>query len=106
MTDWIEGYRGRPVVFGTCLVLARRWELPVWGVRAAAVVLLLVWTLLSIAGYIVVSLLLPETRGTAKQGLKDFGAWCVEVGGKLVRLFRAWMRRAEYRDGTTDGSPY
>lgn len=95
MTDWIEGYRGKPVVFGTCLVLARRWALPVWGVRAAAVVLLLVWTLASIAGYIVVSLLLPETRATTTQGLKAFGTWCVEVGGKLVRLIRAWTRRAE-----------
>lgn len=95
MTEWIEGYRGKPVVFGTCLSLARRWELPVWGVRAAAVVCLLVWTLASVAAYIVVSLLLPETRTGTRRGLRDFLAWCGEVGGKLLRLFRAWSRKTE-----------
>lgn len=95
MPDWIDNYRGQPIVFGTCLHLARRAGLPVWGVRAGAVILLLVWTLLSIAAYIVVSLLLPETRATAKTGLRDFFAWSREVGGKLVRLFRAWTRQTE-----------
>jgi phage shock protein PspC (stress-responsive transcriptional regulator) len=58
----LEGRPGQPIVLGVCQAVSRRSKLPVWGVRLATIVLALIWTLPTLAVYVVSGFFLAETE--------------------------------------------
>jgi len=93
---WIREFRDESFVFGLCLAVARRAECSVWLVRGIAVLALLMWPVKATLVYLALALIMPTTRAESLEGLRQFGAWCQEVAGKLWRL--AQLKFAEARE--------
>lgn len=58
----LNGRPGQPIVFGVCKTLATRSGREPWTFRLAFIVLAVFWTLPTIAIYIFLGMLLPETK--------------------------------------------
>ena len=62
----LDGRPGQPILFGVCRTLAARWGVEQWKVRAGALIIGAVFTLGTLAAYIVLGLVLPETEGRTR----------------------------------------
>jgi phage shock protein PspC (stress-responsive transcriptional regulator) len=63
----LNGRPGQPIVFGVCQALSRRFDREPWVFRAAAIVLMLLWTLPALAAYIVAGLVMSETESRTRR---------------------------------------
>jgi phage shock protein PspC (stress-responsive transcriptional regulator) len=97
----LNGRPGQPIVFGVCRALSDRFSIEPWIFRLAAIVLALVWTLPTVAAYIVAGLVMAETESRTRQ---FFSGLAVIIREKVERC-AAGLRgcggngNREYRNG-------
>ena len=63
----LNGRPGQPIVFGVCQALSQRFDKEPWIFRAAAIVLLLLWTLPALAAYVIAGLVMAETENRTRR---------------------------------------
>lgn len=63
----LNGRPGQPIVFGVCKALSDRYGQEPWIFRLAAIALTLLWTLPSVAAYIILGLALKETEDRTRR---------------------------------------
>ena len=89
----LNGEPGKPIVLGVCKTLAARFNLEVWFVRLATIVLGVFFTFATLAGYILIGLLMDETSDRTKslfEGLSIyFKEMVAKLGGILENIFNS-----------------
>jgi phage shock protein PspC (stress-responsive transcriptional regulator) len=58
----LNGRPGQPIVFGVCKALAARCGCDTWITRGSAIILGVIWTLPTLAAYILLGLFMKETE--------------------------------------------
>ena len=84
----LNGRPGQPIVLGVCKTIAERAGLEPWIVRAAAIVLGLFFTLLTVAAYIVLGFTLKETELRTRQFFSGLAVLIREWTEKLFDTVR------------------
>ncbi len=88
----LNGQPGQPIVLGVCKTLAARLDQEVWLIRLAAIVLGVFYSLITLAVYIALGLIMEETSHRTKSLFEGLGIWFREfthkVGNKFDGLFR------------------
>ena len=80
----LNGQPGQPIVLGVCSALAKRFDQQPWVFRAAAILLGVFYTGLTLAVYIVLGLVLSETEARTKGVFQGLFISIREVVEKLV----------------------
>lgn len=93
----LNGRPGQPIVFGVCKALATRCGCEPWLTRAAAIVLGLIFTLPTLAAYIVLGLALKETETRTRGFFSGLAVIIREWSEKLIRNSRDTVRSSGYR---------
>ena len=87
----LAGRPGQPMVLGVCQAFAARYKQQTWGVRLAAIVAGVIWTLPTLAAYILLGFLLSETETRTRGFFTGLGVVVREASekifGSLGRLF-------------------
>ena len=87
----LAGRPGQPMVLGVCQAFAARYKQQAWGVRLAAIVAGVIWTLPTLAAYILLGFLLSETETRTRGFFAGLGVVVREateiVFGSLGRAF-------------------
>ena len=84
----LNGRPGQPIVLGVCNTLAQKFDQEVWIFRAAAIVLGVFFTFVTLAVYIVLGFLLSETAERTKGLCQGLCIWAGELWDKAVSVFR------------------
>jgi len=97
----LAGRPGQPMVLGVCQAFATRYRQPAWGVRLATIIAGAIWTLPTLAAYIVLGFLLSETETRTRGFFTGLGVVVREtsekVFGSLGRLFGSDSRHTRSR---------
>jgi len=80
----LNGQPGQPMVLGVCKTLAKRFDLEVWFVRLAAIVLGAFFTFATLVVYILLGLFLEETAARSKSLFEGLGIWFRELTEKVA----------------------
>lgn len=94
----LNGQPGQPILLGVCSALARRFDKEPWIFRAAAIVLGVFYTGLTLAVYVVLGLMMTETEARTRgvfQGLFISIRECVD---KCIESCRGLLGAGEERD--------
>jgi len=87
----LEGRPGQPIVLGVCRSLAGHMRREVWIVRLVVVILAFLWTLPTLAGYVIAGFLMSETERRTRDFFSGLAVLARETGEKLTtalgRLF-------------------
>lgn len=97
----LNGREGQPIVLGVCSVLATKFDQEVWIFRAAAIVLGVFFTFVTLAAYILLGVLMKETEERTKGIFKGLGIWCQEACDTLAELFRDLFGNSPRGNGTS-----
>lgn len=84
----LNGRPGQPIVLGVCKTLAARFDVEPWVVRAAAIVLGLFFTVITIAAYVVLGFTLKETELRTRQFFSGLAVLIREWAEKLFGTVR------------------
>lgn len=84
----LNGRPGQPIVLGVCKTLAARFDVEPWIVRAAAIVLGLFFTLITVAAYVVLGFTLKETELRTRQFFSGLAVLIREWTEKLFGTVR------------------
>jgi len=82
----LNGQPGQPMVLGVCKTLAQRFELEVWFVRLATLVLGAFFTFATLVAYILLGLFMEETGARTKSLFEGLGIWFRELTEKVANL--------------------
>ena len=93
----LNGRPGQPIVFGVCKALATRCACEPWVTRAATIVLGLIFTLPTLAAYIVLGLCLKETETRTRGFFSGLSVIIREWSEKLIRNSRDSFHSGGYR---------
>jgi phage shock protein PspC (stress-responsive transcriptional regulator) len=105
----LAGRPGQPMVLGVCQAFASRYQQQTWGVRLAAIIFGVIWTLPTLAAYILLGFLLSETENRTRGFFSGLGVVireaCEKVFGALGRVFGDDSKniRPGIRNGTRNG---
>jgi phage shock protein PspC (stress-responsive transcriptional regulator) len=87
----LAGRPGKPMVLGVCQAIATRYKQQVWGVRLGTIIAGAIWTLPTLAAYILLGFLLSETETRTRGFFTGLGVVAREasekVFGSLGRFF-------------------
>jgi phage shock protein PspC (stress-responsive transcriptional regulator) len=87
----LAGRPGQPMVLGVCQAFATRYKQQAWGVRLVTLIAGAIWTLPTLAAYILLGFLLSETETRTRGFFSGLGVVAREgsekVFGSLGRLF-------------------
>ena len=97
----LNGREGQPIVLGVCSVLATRFEQEVWIFRAVAIVLGVFFTFATLAGYILLGLLMKETEERTKGLFRGIGIWAQEAADKCTGVCRDLFDGNSRHNGTS-----
>jgi phage shock protein PspC (stress-responsive transcriptional regulator) len=97
----LNGTEGQPIVLGVCSVLAKKFDQEVWIFRAAAIVLGVFFTFVTLAAYILLGFLLKETEERTRGVCKGLCIWLKEICDKCVELFRDLFGHSSRSNGTS-----
>ena len=89
----LNGRPGQPMVLGVCRTLAERISQEPWIVRAAAIVLALLWTGPALAAYVLLGVALPETGERTRGVFKGLFIWLQECVEKVLACCQAIFDR-------------
>jgi phage shock protein PspC (stress-responsive transcriptional regulator) len=103
----LAGRPGQPMVLGVCQAFASRYQQQTWGVRLAVIIAGVIWTLPTLAAYILVGFLLTETENRTRGFFSGLGVVMRETCEKIFaalgrafggdgRSFRSGSRNADY----------
>ncbi len=84
----LNGRLGQPMVLGVCSSLAKRFEKEPWVFRAAAIVLAVFYTGLTLAAYILLGLFMKETEERTKGVFQGLCVWAREACEKIIDFCR------------------
>lgn len=84
----LNGRPGQPILLGVCKTLAQKFDMEVWIFRAAAIVLGVFFTFVTLAGYILLGLFMKETEDRTKGVFQGLCIWAAECWDKCVDSFR------------------
>jgi phage shock protein PspC (stress-responsive transcriptional regulator) len=97
----LEGRPGQPMILGVCQALATRYKQQAWGVRLVTIIAGAIWTLPTLAVYILLGFLLPETETRTRGFFTGLGVVAREgsekVFGSLGRFFDSDRRHSGSR---------
>jgi len=79
----LAGRPGQPMVLGVCQACASRYHQQAWAVRLAAIIAGVVWTLPTLAAYILLAFLLSETETRARGFFTGLGVVVREASEKV-----------------------
>lgn len=79
----LNGEPGQPIVLGVCKTLAARFNQEVWLIRLAAIVLGVIYTFATLAGYILLGLFMEETSSRTKSLFEGLAIWFREILEKI-----------------------
>ena len=79
----LNGEPGQPIVLGVCKTLAARLGQEVWLIRLAAIVLGVIYTFATLAGYILLGLFMAETSNRTKSLFEGLAIWFREILEKI-----------------------
>jgi phage shock protein PspC (stress-responsive transcriptional regulator) len=97
----LNGREGQPIVLGVCSVLASRFEQEVWIFRAAAIVLGVFFTFVTLVAYILLGVFMKETEERTRGLFKGLGIWAQEFCEKLVTFCRDLFGTNRPSNGTS-----
>ncbi len=80
----LNGQPGQPMVLGVCKTLAARFDLEVWFVRLAAIILGVFFTFTTLVVYILLGLFLEETAVRSKSLFEGLGIWFREFTERVA----------------------
>jgi phage shock protein PspC (stress-responsive transcriptional regulator) len=87
----LNGEPGQPIVLGVCSTLAARLGQEVWLIRLAAIVLGVIYTFATLAGYILLGLFMAETSNRTKSLFEGLAIWFREtldkIGNRVSEIF-------------------
>ena len=84
----LNGRPGQPIVLGVCNALAQRFGQEAWVFRAAVIVLGVFFTVFTLAAYVLLGLLLPETEERSKGVFRGLVIWLrewIDRGAEALR---------------------
>lgn len=79
----LVGRPGQPMVLGVCQAFASRYKKQAWIVRSVAIITGLIWTLPTVAVYIVLGFMLSETESRTRGFFTGLGVVLRETSEKL-----------------------
>jgi phage shock protein PspC (stress-responsive transcriptional regulator) len=79
----LAGRPGQAMVLGVCQVLAVRFKQQTWGVRLAVIILGVIWTLPTLATYILLGFLLSGTESRTRGFFTGLGIVLRETSEKI-----------------------
>jgi phage shock protein PspC (stress-responsive transcriptional regulator) len=89
--DALNGRPGQPIVFGVCGTLAEKFNQEPWVFRAAAIVLALFFTLVTVGAYIVLGFALKETESRTRRFFSGLAVlireWTEKLADSLRNIF-------------------
>jgi phage shock protein PspC (stress-responsive transcriptional regulator) len=88
LKDNLNGRPGQPIVLGVCLALARRLDQEPWLIRAAAIVLGVLFTMPTLLAYVLAGLLLEETADRTRGAFQGLLVTLREVTEKIIQAGR------------------
>lgn len=80
----LEGRPGQALVLGVCQSLAERFGQETWVVRAVAIVMGVLWTLPTLAAYIILGFLMKDTENRTRRFFSGLGVILRETAEKVV----------------------
>ena len=97
----LNGRPGQPIVLGVCKTLARRFGQEPWVFRAAAIVLGVFFTFATLAIYILLGLMLPETEERSKGVFRGLALSMREWIDRLAEMGREIINGPSQRNGSS-----
>jgi phage shock protein PspC (stress-responsive transcriptional regulator) len=79
----LNGEAGQPIVLGVCKTLASKLGQEVWLIRLAAIILGVIYTFATLAGYILLGLFMAETSNRTKSLFEGLAIWFREILDKI-----------------------
>lgn len=79
----LAGRPGQPMVLGVCQAFAVRYKQEAWGVRLATLIVGAIWTLPTLAAYILLGFLLSETENRTRGFFSGLGVVLRESSEKV-----------------------
>jgi len=95
----LNGRPGQPVVFGVCKALASRMGCESWITRGAAIILGAIWTLPTLAAYILLGLCMKETETRTRGFFSGLRVVVREWTEKFIRSSRNTFHSDGYDGG-------
>ena len=80
----LAGRPGQPMVLGVCQAFAARYKQQAWGIRLAAIVAGVIWTLPMLAAYVLLGFLLSETETRTRGFFTGLGVVARETSEKIL----------------------
>lgn len=97
----LNGRPGQPIVLGVCKTLSERFGQEPWVYRAAAILLGVFFTFATLAGYVLLGLLLPETAERSKGVFRGLGLQIREWVDRLAEFGREIINGPTQRNGNS-----
>ncbi|MGD2129500.1 MAG: PspC domain-containing protein [Lysobacterales bacterium] len=88
--DSLNGRPGQPIVFGVCKSMAERFGREPWVFRLVAIILALVWTIPTVAAYVIAGFVMRETEVRTR----TFFSGLAIVIREQVDKGAAWLRNS------------
>jgi phage shock protein PspC (stress-responsive transcriptional regulator) len=97
----LNGRPGQPIVLGVCKTLAERFGQEPWVFRAAVIVLGVFFTFATLAGYILLGLLMPETAERSKGVFRGLALSMREWIDRLAEFGREILNGPTQKNGNS-----
>ncbi|MEJ8569183.1 PspC domain-containing protein [Elongatibacter sediminis] len=94
----LEGRPGQPLVLGVCQTLAERWGHEAWRIRLAVLIGCLIWTLPTLAAYVIAGFALSKTE----RRTRDFFSGLAVLARETTRKVTDALGRLFGDDGPED----
>lgn len=88
LKDFLGAERHPVMIWGVCAALAQRLHAETWALRLCSGILLLIFTVPALAGYLALGFLLPESRDLAVRTTGQILRWMEQIGTLVARRFR------------------